>query len=62
MNSAGAFGWIRTPRVEVATVVDHIMPVTGADDPRFYDPTNHQALCERCHNVKRQREAMGGRR
>jgi 5-methylcytosine-specific restriction protein A len=40
-------------------VVDHIVPVTGAQDVRFYDETNHQALCERCHNRKRQREARG---
>jgi 5-methylcytosine-specific restriction enzyme A len=40
-------------------VVDHIQPVTSAQDVRFYDETNHQALCERCHNAKRNREARG---
>jgi 5-methylcytosine-specific restriction enzyme A len=40
-------------------VVDHIVPVTSAQDPRFYDETNHQALCEPCHNRKRQRESRG---
>jgi 5-methylcytosine-specific restriction endonuclease McrA len=38
-------------------VTDHIVPVTGPDDPRFYDESNHQSLCNRCHNRKRQREA-----
>lgn len=37
-------------------VVDHIIPVTGPDDPRFYDQANHQYLCDRCHNAKRNRE------
>jgi 5-methylcytosine-specific restriction protein A len=44
-------------RVRPMWVVDHIVPVQGKDDPRFYDPTNHQALCEACHNRKRQRES-----
>ena len=42
-------------------VVDHIIPVTGPDDPTFYLPEAHQALCERCHNLKRQREGMQAR-
>lgn len=41
-------------------VVDHIEPVSGPDDPRFYDPTNHQLLCDGrghgCHDAKRQQE------
>ena len=45
-----------------ATVVDHIIPVTGPDDPTFYRPEAHQALCARCHDVKRQRESMQARR
>lgn len=40
----------------VATVVDHITPVTGPDDPTFYEPQAHQALCKSCHDKKRQRE------
>jgi 5-methylcytosine-specific restriction protein A len=44
-------------RPEPMFVVDHIVPVQGAQDLRFYDETNHQALCERCHNRKRQRES-----
>ena len=31
---------------------DHIIPVKGKDDPRFWDPTNHQALCAYHHRVK----------
>jgi 5-methylcytosine-specific restriction endonuclease McrA len=42
--------------VTIGTVVDHIVPISGRYDPRFYDPTNHQLLCDRCHNVKRQKE------
>tara|TARA_R110002095_G_scaffold117928_1_gene102850 strand:+ start:582 stop:950 length:369 start_codon:yes stop_codon:yes gene_type:complete len=34
-----------------ATVVDHIIPVRIAPE-RFYDVTNHQALCATCHNLK----------
>ena len=43
-------------RVTPVEVVDHIAPVTGPDDPRFWDPENHQPLCERCHNIKRATE------
>jgi len=43
-------------KLEPATVVDHIVPVTGADDQRFWDTDNHQALCDRCHNIKRATE------
>lgn len=39
-----------------ASVVDHIVPVTGPDDPTFYEPQAHQALCKSCHDKKRQRE------
>lgn len=42
--------------VRLANVTDHIVPTTGARDPRFYDRKNHQALCHPCHNAKRQRE------
>ena len=34
-----------------ATLVHHIV-ATGKDDPLFWEPTNHQALCRRCHEVK----------
>lgn len=38
--------------VEASTVLDHIIEVTGPSDPLFWEPTNHQALCRRCHEVK----------
>ena len=34
-----------------ATVVDHIKPHKG-DEALFWDPTNLQALCRRCHDAK----------
>lgn len=43
-------------KLEPATVVDHIIPVTGADDPLFWDTDNHQPMCDRCHNIKRATE------
>ncbi len=49
-------------RVAAAKDVDHIQRVQGEDDPRFYDPMNHQSLCHACHSAKTQREneGMGG--
>jgi hypothetical protein len=41
----------------MATVVDHITPVTGKDDPTFYEGAGHQSLCDPCHQAKRQRES-----
>lgn len=38
-------------RTEAATVVDHIVPHKG-DRTLFRSPTNHQALCRRCHDSK----------
>jgi len=38
-------------RIEPATVVDHIKPHRG-DMALFWDRSNWQALCERCHNLK----------
>lgn len=35
-------------------VTDHIIPARLCGD--FWDPRNHQPLCERCHNRKRQQE------
>jgi len=46
-------------RVTAATLVDHIVPIAGGGDPRFYDASNHQALCDTCHNRKRERESRG---
>jgi len=42
-----------------AACVDHIKPVTSADDPDFWNPANHQALCWTCHSVKTQTEDRG---
>jgi len=46
----------RQGRVTPVYLVDHIIPVTGPDDPLFWDPENHQGLCEQCHNIKRATE------
>lgn len=35
----------------IATVVDHIVPHRG-DEKLFWDPTNLQPLCVKCHNEK----------
>lgn len=35
-----------------AREVDHTVPVSGPDDPRFWDPTNHQGLCSPHHKRK----------
>ena len=37
-------------RIEVATVVDHIMPHKG-DNTLFWDRDNWQSLCKRFHNI-----------
>ena len=42
-------------------VVDHIVPVTGPDDPNFWRSTNWAGLCGRCHDQKRQRESMAAK-
>ena len=39
-------------RVALAECVDHIIPVSGPDDPLFWEPTNHQGLCIRHHSEK----------
>lgn len=39
--------------------VDHIIPVTGPDDPRFWDESNHQPLCRSCHSRKTAQEENG---
>jgi 5-methylcytosine-specific restriction protein A len=41
-----------------ATVVDHIRPHKG-DQALFWDHTNWQSLCARCHNHKTAREDGG---
>lgn len=41
----------RGGRTTLATVVDHVVPHRG-DPERFWDESNWQPLCTRCHNVK----------
>jgi 5-methylcytosine-specific restriction protein A len=43
----------------IAECVDHIDPPNGADDPRFWDATNHQAACIHCNSVKGHRNIKG---
>jgi 5-methylcytosine-specific restriction protein A len=40
------------------TVVDHITPHRG-NEQLFWDPANHQPLCEGCHNHKTATEDGG---
>lgn len=48
----------RQGRLTAATVVDHIVPHRG-DEDRFWDRSNWQALCARCHNKKTAAEDGG---
>lgn len=36
----------------LAECVDHIIPPDSPDDPRFWDPENHQSVCIRCNSRK----------
>jgi hypothetical protein len=52
----------RLKRTAYGRIADHIIPITGKDDPRRLDPSNIQLLCDGqtgfgCHDRKRQREA-----
>ena len=40
----------------LAELVDHIIPVKNADDPRFWDSSNHAGLCRSCHAIKTREE------
>ena len=42
----------RAGRVQLATCVDHIVPVEGPTDPRFLDARAVQSLCTPCHSKK----------
>lgn len=44
--------------IEVATVVDHIKPISLGGDKVNED--NFQSLCESCHNKKSSNESRGG--
>ena len=43
----------------VANCVDHIDPPDGPDDPRFWNPNNHQGACIHCNSVKGHRLMEG---
>lgn len=47
-------------RTTLATVVDHIVPFKGREDPRRLDADNLQSLCETCHNAVKQAQDKGG--
>ncbi len=42
---------LKQGQIREAIVVDHIVPHKG-DMKRFWDRSNHQALCKRCHDKK----------
>ena len=44
---------------EASAMTDHITPVSGPDDPLFWDPANHQALSWSCHSIKTNTEDGG---
>lgn len=49
----------RLTSVECGGHVDHIQPVTGLDDPMFWEPSNHASRCRPCHSAKTAREDGG---
>lgn len=49
---------LRRDQVEVATVVDHIVPHKG-DEALFFDPSNLQSLCKPCHDRDKAAEERG---
>ena len=50
---------LRDGRTTAAQCVDHIIPVQGPADPRFWEYGNHQSLCNRCHSIKTATEDGG---
>lgn len=40
----------------IASCVDHKISVKGPNDPMFWEPSNHQPMCQRCHSSKTARE------
>lgn len=46
-------------RVTPSEHTDHIVPISGPHDPRFYDESNLQALCAHHHRVKTAKEDGG---
>jgi 5-methylcytosine-specific restriction protein A len=51
---------LRVGKREPAQMVDHIRPVQSADDPLFWQVSNHQSLSRRCHAVKTAEDKMRG--
>jgi 5-methylcytosine-specific restriction enzyme A len=45
--------------IKLAKHVDHIKPISGPDDPLFWDEENHQGLCTECHSRKTAHEDGG---
>jgi 5-methylcytosine-specific restriction protein A len=43
---------LKDNRIVSSQHVDHIIAVKGPNDPLFWAPTNHQALCQPCHSRK----------
>ena len=43
----------------LAQCVDHIEPPSSANDPLFWDASNHQAACIHCNSVKGHRKIIG---
>lgn len=46
-------------KLKIAQCVDHIEPVSGPDDPKFWIVANHQGLCNSCHSIKTASEDGG---
>jgi 5-methylcytosine-specific restriction enzyme A len=42
-----------------ATDVDHVNPISGPSDERFFDMNELQALCHSCHSIKTAKEDGG---
>lgn len=36
-------------KYSATAAVHHIRPVTGPEDPLFWDPSNHESRCRDCH-------------
>jgi 5-methylcytosine-specific restriction protein A len=43
----------------LAQCVDHIDPPDGPNDPKFWDPNNHQSACIHCNSVKGRKVIRG---
>lgn len=43
----------------IAKCVDHIQAPNGADDPLFWQTSNHQASCIHCNSVKGHKTMVG---